>query len=65
MTDMSPGRYSPDLPASPTLLKIVPTLNFQKRPAIGQFFFKWDSLHAKLNSHQKTWSCKKDKNKIK
>ena len=27
------------------------------------FFFNWDSLHARLNSHCKTWSYKKKKHK--
>ena len=26
-------------------------------------FFNWDSLHARLNSHYKTWSYKKKKHK--
>ena len=33
---------------------------------IGQiifFFFNWDSLHARLNSHYKAWSYKKKKHK--
>ena len=28
-----------------------------------QFFFNWDSLHARLNSHYKAWSYKKKKHK--
>ena len=28
----------------------------------GIFFFIWDSLHARLNSHYKAWSYKKKKN---
>ena len=27
------------------------------------FFFNWDLLHAKLNSHYEAWSCKKKKHK--
>ena len=27
------------------------------------FFFNWDSLHARLNSHYKAWSYKKKKHK--
>ena len=27
------------------------------------YFFNWDSLHARLNSHYKAWSCKKQKQK--
>ena len=27
------------------------------------FFFNWDSLHARLNSHYKAWSHKKKKHK--
>ena len=27
------------------------------------FFFNWDSLHAKLNSHYEAWSYKKKKHK--
>ena len=27
------------------------------------FFFNWDSLHARLNSHDKAWSYKKKKYK--
>ena len=27
------------------------------------FFFDWDSLHARLNSHYKAWSYKKKKHK--
>ena len=27
------------------------------------FFFKWDSLHARLNSHSTAWSYKKKKHK--
>ena len=27
--------------------------------AVFQFFFNWDSLHARLNSHYKAWSYKK------
>ena len=27
------------------------------------FFFNWDSLHVKLNSHYKVWSYKKKKHK--
>ena len=26
---------------------------------VGFFFFNWDSLHARLNSHYETWSYKK------
>ena len=25
---------------------------------LNDFFFNWDSLHAKLNSHYKAWSYK-------
>ena len=28
-----------------------------------RFFLNWDSLHARLNSHYKVWSCKKKKHK--
>ena len=28
------------------------------------FFFNWDSLHARLNSHYKAWSYKKSTKKI-
>ena len=31
------------------------------RSTCGHFFFNWDSLHARLNSHCKTWSYKKKK----
>ena len=31
--------------------------------AIFFFFFNWDSLHARLNSHYKAWSYKKKKYK--
>ena len=27
------------------------------------FFFDWDSLHARLDSHYEAWSCKKKKHK--
>ena len=27
------------------------------------FFFNWDSLHARLNSHYEAWSYKKKKHK--
>ena len=27
------------------------------------FFFKWDSLHARLNSHYEAWSYKKGSTK--
>ena len=27
--------------------------------AVFQFFFNWDSLHARLNSHYEAWSYKK------
>ena len=27
------------------------------------FFFNWDSLHARLNSHYKAWTYKEKKNK--
>ena len=30
---------------------------------IFYFFFNWDSLHARLNSHYKVWSCKKKEHK--
>ena len=30
---------------------------------IGMIFLNWDSLHARLNSHCKTWSYKKKKHK--
>ena len=28
-----------------------------------QFFFNWDSFHARLNSHYEAWSYKKKKHK--
>ena len=30
---------------------------------VGFFFFNWDSLHARLNSHYVAWSYKKNKHK--
>ena len=36
-------------------LKITKTQN------IRFFFFNWDSLHARLNSHDEAWSYKKKK----
>ena len=30
----------------------------------SDFFFNWDSLHARLNSHYKAWSYKKSTKKI-
>ena len=30
---------------------------------LSNFFFNWDSLHARLNSHYKAWSYKKKKQK--
>ena len=30
---------------------------------VMSIFFNWDSLHAKLNSHCDSWSCKKKKHK--
>ena len=46
------------------------TLNFRyqnvKKQAISSlcyFFFNWDSLHPRLNSHYKAWSYKKKKDK--
>ena len=29
----------------------------------NEFFFNWDSLHARLNSYYKAWSYKKKKHK--
>ena len=31
--------------------------------SIRVFFFNWDSLHARLNSHYEGWSYKKKKHK--
>ena len=30
---------------------------------LHKFFFNWDSLHARLNSHYKAWNYKKKKHK--
>ena len=30
---------------------------------VMSFFFNWDSLHARLNSHYEAWSYKKKKHK--
>ena len=30
---------------------------------LQHIFFNWHSLHARLNSHYKAWSCKKKKHK--
>ena len=30
---------------------------------LPEFFFNWDSLHTRLNSHFEAWSCKKKKHK--
>ena len=29
----------------------------------GDFFFNWDSLHARLNSHYEAWSYKEKQHK--
>ena len=33
------------------------------RSTFETFFFNWDSLHARLNSHYKAWNYKKKKHK--
>ena len=35
--------------------------NYFENPKVGMFFFNWDLLHARLNSHYKAWSYKKKK----
>ena len=37
--------------------------HLKKKIKIFLFFFNWDSLHARLNSHYKAWSYKKKKHK--
>ena len=37
--------------------------NFVNFNVVNIFFFNWDSLHARLNSHYKAWSYKKKKHK--
>ena len=35
-----------------------------KKPApVGIYFFNWNSLHARLNNHNKAWSYKKKMHK--
>ena len=37
--------------------------NYLQKPTSALFFFNWDSLHARLNSHYEAWSYKKKKHK--
>ena len=36
---------------------------FEKEGVLRQFFFNWDSLYGRLNSHYEECSCKKNKYK--
>ena len=38
-------------------------VNKESTSRLAVFFFNWDSLHARLNSHYKAWSYKKKKHK--
>ena len=37
--------------------------SFKRTIFFNYFFFNWDSLHARLDSHYEAWSCKKKKHK--
>ena len=45
---------------------MIEPANEMDKNAVAVFFwgfFNWDSFHARLNSHYKTWSYKKKKHK--
>ena len=44
-------------------LNLIRSSNLKKQLNLGDFFFFWDSFHAKLNSHCEAWGYKKKKHK--
>ena len=44
-----------------SLMMGLKNLVYLKNEQMEFFFFNWDSLHARLNSHYEAWSYKKKK----
>ena len=55
--------FSKLLVVSESSIKIKVTLHRALIVILLTFFFSWDSLYARPNSHYEAWSCKKKKHK--